>query len=178
MIWTHDPKNGFTMVEMVVVVLVVSLALAIGLGLNSSINSVASPTLSNRLFLQMEGRKLAANILESIRRSSNVIRPKIGETTPFLLVRDAENQICFYYLMEDKKNSKACDKSLFKLVSFTHFYDKSSEGLKIFGENIESISFTGVSPNCVQINLKIAAEKSEFQFVSQAGLMSLGDADI
>ncbi len=175
---TIRPETGFTIVEMVVVVLVVSLAIGVGLGITSNTGTVASPTLSGRLFLQMEGRKLADNILESIRRSSDIIRPGIGETTPFLLVRDAENQVCYYYLTVDSQNSQKYGKSLFKLVAFTHTYEKKNDGLKTFGNSIESLNFTGVSPNCVQLNLKISADKDEFQFVSQAGVMSLGDSEI
>lgn len=126
----------------------------------------------------MEGRKLADNLLENIRKSSDIIRPGIGETTPYLLVKDAENRINYYYLNHDTENSTNFGKQLFELNAFFYGYEKEKSHLKKFGNSIESIAFTGISPNCVQINIRVANDKNRFQFISQAGLMSIGDSDV
>lgn len=168
-------RAGFTLVEISVVALLLALLAAISFRLTSSSNTSAMPNLTNRLFLQMEGRKLADNILEEIRKSSDVVRPAIGETTPFLLMRNAENLIVYYYLTHDKENSEKFKRKLYELLAFTHDYNGKNDKLNKMGNCIESVSFTGVSPGCVQLNIKVRNDKSEFQFISQASLMSLGD---
>lgn len=170
--------KGFTLVEIVTVILIISLLGLIVLKFSSNINASAMPNLTNRLMLQMEGRKLADNLLENIRKSGEIIRPGVGESTPFLLLKDAENRITYYYLNHDSENSKIFDKRLFELHTFLYAYDKEKSRQKKLGSCIESICFTGVSPSCIQINIRIANDKNRFQFISQAGLMSIGDSDV
>lgn len=173
-----EPRRAFTLVELTVVILIISLLGILVLKFSSNINSVAMPNFTNRLVLQMEGRKIADNLLEEIRKSGDVIRPLIGETTPYLIVKDAENQICYYYLTADAENSRKFGRDLFKLMIHVHTYDMGKGKSRKLGDSIESVGFTGVSPNRIQINVRVANDRNSFQFLSQAGLMSMGDSDV
>ncbi len=171
-------KKAFTLVEISVVILIVSLLGILVLKFSTNLNSAAMPNMTNRLVLQMEGRKIADSLLEEIRQSGDVVRPTMGETTPYLILKDAENQIVYFYLTADDENTKRFGKKLFELCQHLHCYDKTKARQKKIGNCLESVSFTGVSPNRVQINIRVANDKNCFQFLSQAGLMSLGDSDV
>jgi len=169
-------QSGFTLPEAAVVSIIVALFAIVFFQFISNLNTKVSPNLTNRVILQMDGRNLADQVLDKIRQSSAIIRPMPGETTPFMLLRDAKNRICFYYLVFDYFNSRKFKKSLCELnLSINNPKTSKTENSKL-GDHIESANFTGVSGTCVQLNLKIANDKSSFQFLSQAGLMSLGDS--
>ncbi|MFZ5951972.1 MAG: PilW family protein [Candidatus Rifleibacteriota bacterium] len=170
-------KFGFTIPEILVVSLILGIAALFFFQFISNLNTNTAPTLTNRLVLQMNGRNIADQILDKIRQSSAIIRPIPGETTPFMLLRDARNQICFFYLVHDSNGSKKFKKPLCLMNFHEENYKKDKSPTKKIGDCIESVKFTGVSGRCVQLNLKLANDKNCFQFLSQASLMSLGESD-
>lgn len=169
--------DGFTLVEQLVVISICSLVLLTVLKIMSRFHTKVQPQLTNRLFLQMEGRKLADALIEEIRQNSDIVRPAVGETTPFLVARDAENQLKYYYLTRDPGNSEKCKTQLFQLLAFTNTFDASTSKVKPLGGSVSRLSFTGVSPGSVQLNIAFQNETNEFQFLNHVGLMNIGDGD-
>ena len=171
--------GGFTLVELMVVVGLITIVSAMVFQLLSNLRKSAEPDVSNRLLLQMEARKGADVLTAHLRECSEVVRPLIGETIPYLVVKDLVNNICVMYLDNDEKNSKVLKKNVYKLVLYTNDhtggYKKNNE--KVLVEAVKQLTFTCVSPFSVMINLTLASEKGEFQFLSHLGLMNLGDVE-
>lgn len=173
-----EPPKGFTLVEVSVAALIFAVLAGVVMTFWSRFNQNVSPKISNRLFLQMEGRSLADNLAFEIRSCSDIVRPQTGETLPFLLLKDAKNQIRFFYLSYDAPASKNSHKKLYKLVSYTYGYKYDKNKTRVIGKNLSRISFSGVSANSVQCNILIENEKNRFQFLTHLGLMSFGDSDV
>ncbi|MEW6708656.1 MAG: prepilin-type N-terminal cleavage/methylation domain-containing protein [Candidatus Riflebacteria bacterium] len=175
---TKNRSEGFTLVEVAVSALIFAVMAAVIITFWSRFNVNVGPKISNRLFLQMEGRSLADNLAHEIRSCSDIVRPRTGESTPFLLVKDARNQIKFFYLSFDLQASKISQKQLYQLISFTYGYKNDRNKTMVIGKNISRISFSGISANSVQCNILIENEKNRFQFLTHLGVMSFGDSDV
>ncbi len=121
-----SPVMAFTMVELSVVVLIVAVLASIMFSFLSRFNRNVAPRLSNRLFLQMEGRRLADAIAHEIRGCTDIVRPLPGETLPFLLVKDARNQIRFLYLSHDAKLSGDLKVTLYELLTYQYGYSAAN----------------------------------------------------
>ncbi|MBF0407541.1 MAG: hypothetical protein HQM10_09305 [Candidatus Riflebacteria bacterium] len=172
-------RLGYTLVELVMVFLIANILFFMGYRTLTSLRRSSEPGLSNRLMIQMEARKAADNISDMIRSSSEIIRPLTGETTPFLVTKDLVNNICLYYLIDDRGNSEKFQKKLFKLISYTHDYSGGYSGKneKLVCSSIKSVTFTSTTPSSVTMNATLAAEKGEFQFITEIGIMNLGDIE-
>jgi len=141
--------------------------------------NIVEPTVSNKLTLQMESRKAADRIVEQVREGSEIIRPLLGESAPFMSYKDTYNHICLLYLDHDQVNSQKSKKDLYKLLSytdeFTGNYKKQNEAVLI--ESIERLTFTRTSPDSVQVNITLANEKNRFQFLTHIGLMNISNVE-
>jgi len=166
------------MVELSVVVLIVAVLASIMFSFLSRFNRNVAPKLSSRLFLQMEGRRLADTIAYEIRGCTDIVRPLPGESLPFLLVKDARNHIRFFYLSHDVKLSGDLKMTLYELLKYNYGYTATENSSKSLGSYVSRISFSGVSANSVQCNVVVANDKNSFQFLSHVGLMSIGDSDV
>ena len=157
--------------------LLVAFVATFGIRILSAMRTSADPTITNKLILQMEARKTADEVIEGIREATEVVKPGVGETSPYLVYLDARNRIGCLYLETDRKHSDAFSKSLFRLIRYVAkdplTYDASQE--KVVGEMIKAVTFTSTSPRSVQVNLTLANEKGEFQVLSHVGLMNMED---
>ena len=167
--------RGFSLVEFLVVIGVLSLIAGVAFQFISHSRNT-EPTLSNRLILHMEARKAADTLIAMVREGSEVVRPYIGETLPYLILKDLTNQTVFLYLEADQKHSKAFDKPLWQLISYTNdysgTYDRSRE--KCLLTSIEQIRFSCISPLSVQVDATLVNDKGAYQFVTHVGLMNIG----
>lgn len=176
--YKKESPKGFTLVEVSVSVMILAALAGVILTFWTRFNRNVGPKMSERLFLQMEGRSLADNLAFEIRSCSDIVKPQTGETLPFLLLKDAKNQIRFFYLSYDAQASRISHKNLYKLVRYTYGYRFDKNETKVIGKNLARISFSGVSANSVQCNVLIENEKNRFQFLTHLGLMSFGDSDV
>lgn len=172
--WIGRGPSGFTMIEIIVVAALLAVAIAIAFRVVGS-RGVAESTLTNRLQLQMEARKAADALTAHLREASEIIRPTLGQTLSYVSYLDAINRTCLIYPTHDAESSEKFKRTLFKILAFTR--DSAAAGggeTRTLARSVHRAAFTILSPNSVQINITVAGEKEEYQFLTQAGLMNFG----
>jgi len=170
-----NTKLGFTMVELIVAtaILAISLALAIPFLIHSS--KTVTPTISNKLFLQMKARLFADKLISEIRKGADIVRPSLGETTPFLVFANAENNVKFLYLTDNDKDTKEVGKTVYDMMLYTCGYTPSkNKTVKIEGM-ISKASFSLLSPTSVLVDAVICDKKHSYEMLSHIGVMDLGE---
>ncbi|MBI3038469.1 hypothetical protein HYY75_05375 [bacterium] len=170
-------KFGYTLVEISISALIfILVGLMVGRTL-TQLRTSTQPGLSDRLILQMDARKSADEITKIIRESGEIVRPFIGETSPYLVLKDVINNVCILYLDNDEETSKICNKKLFKLVFYVGNQSGSfkKEDQRILVRSVKRLTFTSVSPFSVSVNATLANLKGEFQFLTHIGIMNLED---
>jgi prepilin-type N-terminal cleavage/methylation domain-containing protein len=173
--WPTVRQRGFTAVELVVVAILMALAFTVFYKFfGNRANTEAQ--LTNRLSLQVEARKAADMVIAQLREASEVVKPTLGQSSSFVVFLDAINRTCLLYPTRDQENSARYKKDLFKLVSFTHEYPGSGAATKekFIARSLRRVAFTVLAPNSVQINVIVANEKEEYEFLTEAGLMNFG----
>ncbi|RCK80323.1 MAG: hypothetical protein OZSIB_3505 [Candidatus Ozemobacter sibiricus] len=169
------PPFGFTLTELMVALGIVLVVSAVGLRLLQSF-SRSQRTMTAQATLQMEARRAFDKAVEQIREGTDLVRPFMGETLPFVVFKDIINRTTILYLEPNNAASERLQKRVYKLVSYrTDYaggYDPKNE--KILLEAVRRITFTSLSPNSVQVNATILHDRHEFQFLAHIGLMNLG----
>lgn len=135
--------------------------------------------LSQQLMLQMDSRKALDQVISRIQEGSEVVRPFIGETKTFLVLKNIVNQMTMVYLEPNNKASQELKKPIYRLVAYTNDYSGSfqKQNKKTMIDMVKRMTFTSLSPNSIQINAMIVNEKGEYQFITHVGLMNLGGLD-
>lgn len=132
--------------------------------------------LSNQVVLQMEARKAFDKTNNQIQEGTEVVRPFIGETLPYLVYKDIINQVTILYLEPNPKLSLQLGKAVYKLVSYTNdylgLYKKANE--KVLIESVRNMTFSCLSPNSVQCNVTVTNDKGEYEFLAHVALMNIG----
>ncbi|NLI76720.1 MAG: type II secretion system protein [Candidatus Riflebacteria bacterium] len=172
-------RRAFTLVELIVVAMVMSMLLAFGFRFFTQFSHSIAPKVSDRLFLQMEARNAADVLIRRIREGSDIVRPLLGETCPFLLLKDSVNHMTFFYLEADQPHTQAWKKKVYRLVTYSSDYSGTyrPDQEKILLDSIRRLTFTPISPDSVQINATLANAKEDFEFVANVGVMNLGSFD-
>ena len=165
---------GVTMIEIIVVSLILGLCGAVFFRLVSS-RAVAESTLTNRLQLQMEARRAADTLTAHLREASEIMRPTLGQTLSYVTYLDSINRTCMLYPTRDDENSEKYKRPLVKIMSYVRPSGGTGAGeTRLLARSVHRAAFTVVSPHSVQINITVAGEKEEYQFLTQAGLMNFG----
>lgn len=165
--------KGFTLVELIIVAGLVSLVMGLLFRIYPHIRH-SEQALTGTLVLQTEARRAADALVEQIREGSEVVRPHVGETTPFLVVKDIINNITLLYLDGDNVNSPKLKQPVYNLVSYSA--DESGNySRRVLVNSIKRIAFSAIAPNSVQVNITLVNERGEYQFLSHLGLMNLGE---
>lgn len=168
-------KLAFTMVELVVAAAVLALSLAIAFSFLSHSNKTVTPTVSNKLFLQMKARLFADKLIAEIRKGADIVRPSLGETTPFLVFADAENNVKFLYLTDNDKDTKEVGKTVYDLMLYTCGYSPSKNKVTKIESKISKVSFSLMSPSSVLVDAVICDKKHSYEMLSHIGVMDIGD---
>ncbi|NLI77718.1 MAG: type II secretion system protein [Candidatus Riflebacteria bacterium] len=163
------------MIEMLVVLGIVLVASAIGLRIMQSVGR-SQKTMSQQALLQMEARRAFDKAVEQIREGTDLVRPFLGETLPFLVFKDIVNRTTILYLEPNNPVSEKLNKRVYKLVAYrtdySGAYDPANE--RVLLETVRGLTFTSLSPNGIQVNATVLHEQNEFQFLAHIGLMNLG----
>ncbi|MFZ2960238.1 MAG: hypothetical protein WA705_25430 [Candidatus Ozemobacteraceae bacterium] len=167
---------GVTFVELLVVLGILVLLSGVIYRLFSSVGRTQK-SLSDQLILQMESRKAFAQTANRIQEGTEVVRPFIGETLPFLVYKDIVNRLVILYLEPNPKVSKELKKAVYQLVSYTSDYAGTGykkDNEKILIDSLKTMTFSSLSPNSIQMNATVVNAKGEYQFLSHVGLMNIG----
>lgn len=171
---SRQRRSGFTAVEIMIVAGIMGMAFAMLVQFWQA-RSTTDAGITNRLTLQIEARKAADILTSQIREASEIVRPTLGETSPYVVFLDAVNRTGMLYPTKDEENSSRCKKDLFQLMKFMHEYSGTTpEKPKILARSVKRVAFTLLAPNSVQINITVANEKEEYQFLTETGLMNFG----
>ncbi len=167
---------GVTFVELIVSISLLCILGAIFFRVMGRVNQSAQPTLSDRLIINTDLTQASNSLIDRIRESLEVVRPTLGETTPFLVLRNTYNQMNLLFLEPDEPNSALCKKSLFRLKSFLR--DGTPNGTsEVMFDSIRRLTFTCYSPNQVQFNLVLSNLKGDLGMVTQARMVSFGELE-
>jgi len=171
-------KTGFSFIELIVVAGILGLVFLMAIKFFIESQKVAAPKITSNILLQMKAQKTADAIILRIRECSEVVRPNLGETCPFVVMKDERNRICILYSEADEKNSRLFKKKLYRLVSYisdySGVYNPARE--KILVDSLDKISFTSISPCSVQVTATVSGEEGKYQFITHVGLMNLGNS--
>ena len=167
--------QGFTLIEVLVVVGLVALVSVMIINFFRSVGT-SQAHFSQQAMLQMEARRAFANIIDQIREGTDIIRPMLGETLPFMTFKDIINQTAVLYLEPDNDASRELDQAVYRLVSYRTDYSGSyrPDNERILLRSVKSMRFTSLSPTSVQVNATVLNEKGEFQFIAHVGLLNVG----
>ncbi len=167
--------SGTTIVEAFVVMCILMLVSMAGFRFFQSVNKTQK-NFSQQVQLQMESRKAFDQVVDQIREGTDVVRPVIGETLPYLVFKDIVNQTTMLYLEPNDEMSKKLKQRVYRLISYRTDYSGSykSDLEKPLMESVKRMRFSCLSPNSVQVNATIITEKGEYQFLAHVGLMNLG----
>lgn len=170
--------RGFTLVELLVVLSLGAMIGTIGLRLFSSVNTTQTK-FSQQILLQMEARKAFDQLSGKIRESIEVVRPTVGETLSFLVVKDIVNRTILFYLEPNIKKSNLLNEKVYNLVAYTSDYETNykPENKKVLLDSVKNIRFSSLSPLSIQANVTVVNEKTKAQFISRLGLLTTGDLD-
>lgn len=170
--------KGFTLVELLVAAGLIAVLGVVGMRTFSAASSTQQH-LSQKALLQMESRKAFDQIVDQIREGTDIVRPVLGETLPYLIFKDTTNQLSALYLEANNAQSKALNHEIFRLVSYKGDFSGGHipKNEKVLLDSVKKLRFTCLSPTSVQINVTVANEKGEYQFLAHIGLMNLGDLE-
>lgn len=170
-------RRATTLVEVIVVMVLLTLVGGTAYHFFVQVQGNAQRTVGERLVLQMEARRIADELMQEVRKGTEIVRPHLGETTSFLICKDITNRMLTVYQTVDKTHSETFEKDLFRIVSYRNDYsgkfDPASQ--RILGDSVLRLTFTCLDPNSIQLNLILANKKQDFQFITRVGIMNLGN---
>ena len=168
-------RHGTTLVEIFVVMSLLMLVSMAGFRFFQSVTKTQK-NFSQQILLQMESRKAFDQVVDQIREGTDVVRPVIGETLPYVIFRDIVNQTTILYLEPNNALSKQLKQRVYKLLAYRSDYSASykSDNERPLMESVKQMRFSCLSPNSIQVNATIVTEKGEYQFLAHVGLMNIG----
>ncbi|RCK79418.1 MAG: hypothetical protein OZSIB_0058 [Candidatus Ozemobacter sibiricus] len=138
--------------------------------------SLSQRTFSQQVQLQLEARRAFDQTMALIREGTDLVRPVLGETLPYLIFKDITNRVTILYLEPNDPLAQRLKVPVYRLLAYrtdySGAYNASNE--KVLLESVRSLSFTSLSPNSVQVNVTVVQDRNEFQFLGHIGLMNLG----
>jgi prepilin-type N-terminal cleavage/methylation domain-containing protein len=183
-------SRGFTVVELIVVIGIISIVFAAGWLYFRQLGH-SQPKLLDRLLVNQEGIRSANILIEHVRECLEVIKPEVGETTPYLVTRNALNEINVIYCQEDKASSDDENK-VYQLVAVSTddksgvlsdqaknelVFSRRNMGMqteKVLIRLVKRVTFTATNPNQVKFNLVLQQGTGQFAYVSQVRLLPYG----
>ncbi len=174
-----NPKSGTTLVEILVVMGILSFLSAVLFRVYTNFQGSFQKDVTNRLVLQINSQRAADKLFLEIKKGTDIVRPLLAETTPFLVYKDIRKRTGFLYLDRDKENSSLFKKDLYKLVSYVCDYSGSykPENERIIVNSVQSLWFTAITPSSVQIDMTLANDRQSFEFLTHLGFLNAGDIE-
>ena len=172
---TRNPPHGFSFIELMVVVSI--LALAAGMAFLHSRN--ASPAATNtatQLAFHMKVRQATDELTEQLYDGSEVVKPLMGTSLNYLVVRSITNLPQVFYLESAPKKSQGPN----ILVTYTDDFSgvKRPSDRKTVCENVKEITFTTVSPGLVIVLITfLDPGGQELPSIIQAPLKNVSTTD-
>ncbi|MBF0410150.1 MAG: hypothetical protein HQM10_22590 [Candidatus Riflebacteria bacterium] len=175
LIMNRRSHTGFTTVEMLVGVAILSILVMLIFQFTRFVGD-SQKKYSLQAELQMDSRRAFDETVTRIREGTEVVRPFVGETLPYMIMKDCVNRLTVFYLEPNNSISEKLQKAVYRLVSYSTDYVGSyqKENHRIMVPNIKAMTFTSLGPNSIQINVSVTNERGEFQFIAHIGLMNVG----
>lgn len=168
-------SSGWTLVELMVGLAIMMVLSAVGIRLIQHL-SFSQRTFSQQVQVQLEARRAFDQTMALIREGTDLVRPVLGETLPYLIFKDITNRVTILYLEPNDPLAQRLKVPVYRLLAYrtdySGAYNASNE--KVLLESVRSLTFTSLSPNSVQVNATVVQDRNEFQFLGHIGMMNLG----
>lgn len=177
-------SNGFTLIEVVVVVVIASLFGMLVMKLFSQTN-IAQPKITGNIQMQSTALTGTNKLLRSIREGRHFIAPRFEENSPILVFLDNQKNVRAIFAEEDKEYSARFKRKLFRLVQYdaeTKSLDLSNpvndpKKVKEICRHVADVVFRLAGSSAVTVKIKFANESQEFETLSESSLMNSGEND-
>ena len=166
-------KKGFSTIELIMSMMIFSLVVAGFYGVMQFGTAAGKSSLKDKVELQKNTRRAQMKLIDEISCASEIVKPEIGSSAPFLVIIDKEGKICVYYQKEEiyKLEDNKTEVKGFKLFSITKnpTTGEVSHEKEIIGK-IKRLIFTTLSEGSAAVNLKLFSNKEETDLITQVTL--------
>ncbi|HNY11309.1 MAG TPA: prepilin-type N-terminal cleavage/methylation domain-containing protein [Candidatus Wallbacteria bacterium] len=165
-------KNGFTAVELIVSLMIFSFVISGFYGILQLTAGTNKSSLKNKIEVQKDARRTQIKFIDELSCASEVVKPGIGSSSPFLVVIDKDGKIAVYYQKsEDFKQEDGSVIKGFKLYSVTKNPTTGKvESEREVASNIKRLVFTSASEGSIGINLTTFNKNEEISVLTQVTL--------
>jgi len=166
-------KNGFSTIELILSMIIFSLVVT---GFYSVMQfSVAAnkSSLKDKVELQKNTRRAQMKLIDEISCASEIVKPEIGSSAPFLVLVDKEGMISVYYQKEEtyKLEDDKTEIKGYRLYCVTK--NPTTGAVRAEKEvisHIKRLIFTTFSEGSAAVNLKLFSNKEETDLITQVTL--------
>lgn len=164
---------GFSTIELILSLMIFSLVVTGFYGVMQLSAAAGKSSLKDKVELQKNTRRAQMKLIDEISCASEVVKPEIGSSAPFLVLVDKEGRIGVYYQKEhvyrlDDDKTEVRGYKLFSVTKNPTTGAVSQE--KEIAGNIKRLIFTTMSEGSVTVNLKLFANREETDLVTQVTL--------
>lgn len=163
------------MVELLIVISI--LALLLGMAMVSFRQGRSSSgNLASHINLRMDTRKATNILTDALLTGTEVVKPLVGGTTNFLVIKDIQNHLSVFFL----RKAAALAQEPYELVFYTDTLTGSHvpKNVKTLFGKVKEIFFTPLSPGLVLVSFTLAGpNKSEIATVFEVPLKNLESVD-
>jgi hypothetical protein len=166
-------SKAFTLVEIVIAgaILIIIIGLATGLLLSARGSTQA---IMPAFDLQTGTRKALLEVLQAVQESIDVLRPPMGCTLSYFVVRGKANQILLAYQAQDSAASLKAGIPLYVLYLVECDLDAPDQATqrRLIG-NIKRLSFTTITPGVLQVHLDLFEEGRTYSLLTSVRCRNL-----
>jgi len=165
-------KKGFTAIELIISLIIFSLVISGFYGILQLTAGTNKSSLKNKVEVQKDARRAQIKLIDELSCASEVVKPEIGSSAPFLVVVDKEGKIAVYYQRsEDFKQEDGSIVKGYKLYAVTKNPTTGKvETEREVASSIKRLVFTSVSEGSVGINLTVFNKNEEISVLTQVTL--------
>jgi len=166
-------KKGFSTIELIISMMIFSLVVAGFYSVMQFSAAAGKSSLKDKVELQKNTRRAQMKLIDELSCASEVVKPEIGSSAPFLVIINKEGKICVYYQKEEtyKLEDNKTEVKGYKLFLITKNPTTGEIGPeKEIIDKIKRLVFTAYSEGSVAVNLKLFSNKEETDLITQVTL--------
>ncbi len=166
-------KKGFSTIELILSLIIFSLVITGFYSVMSFSTAAGKSTLKDKVELQKNTRRAQMKLIDEISCASEIIKPEIGSSAPFLVIVNKEGKISVYY---QKRHSYKLEDNKTVIDGYKLFCvtknptSQAIEAEKEIMGNIKRLVFTTHSEGSTAVNLKLFSNMEETDLITQITL--------
>ncbi len=168
-------RRTLTMVELMIALAIFSTAMGLVIMAFQTFRGRPSENLSKRLILQTEARKGLVNLYRYLQEGIEVVAPPPGTTMPYLVFKDAVNDLRMVYLEKDPRLSQEEERTIYKAMTVVRDpLETAPDSPKTLMQNVLKLNFTPYSRGSVLISAQLRGGKGDFSLLNFVRLQNTG----